>query len=107
MSRETIKKGLVNLGKGCGMVLETMVLAAGAIMSAGYEAEEKIKESDSYGNMMDAILKSDIISYYQKEIIEKVANKELTEQQRQSIIAICESDMSGYYKYESVNTIIE
>lgn len=106
MSNE-IKNGAINFLKGLGAVAGVIGLGIVTVIGEESRIEEEKKNSDNFKDIMTAIVTSDIGSYYQKEIIKSIANKRLTQRQRQSIIAICGSEMSGYYKYETILKIVE
>lgn len=102
-----VKNGALNFVKGLGAVVGVIGLAAISVVGEGVKIEEERKNSDNFKDVMTAIVSSDISSYYQKEIIQKIANKDLTQRQQESIIAICGAEMSGYYKYETILKIVE
>lgn len=106
MSNE-IKNGAMNFLKGLGAVAGVVGLGIITVIGDGCRIEEEKKNSDNFKDVMTAIVTSDISSYYQKEIIKSIANKNLTQRQQESIIAICGSEMSGYYKYETILKIVE
>lgn len=106
MSKE-IKNGAINFVKGLGAVVGVLALGAVCVVGDACAMEEEKKSSDDFKDVMTAIVTSDIGSYYQKDIIQKIANKKLTQRQQESIIAICGSEMIDYYKYETILKIVE
>lgn len=102
MNSTQFKEGAKAVGIGCLYLLGAASLGALGIIGAGYEAEQKEKEGESFKDVMVALTNSNMSGYYQKEIIEKIVSRELTSSQAEKIVAICETDMSGYYKYDTI-----
>ena len=107
MNREQFKNGAKTFGKGCLYAFGTIATVALSIAASSCEAEEKEKYGESFKDVMTALTNSNIPGYYQKEIIEAIVTKELTDRQMESIIAICDTDMAGYYKHETIMKIVE
>lgn len=107
MNKKQFTEGAKTVGKG--LLYGTSIIALGILtaMGSAYEVEQDKKDSESFMTVMNAITKSGMSDYYQKKVIEAIANKQLTEQQRVSTISICEGNMDEYYKYKTIMNIID
>ena len=102
MNSTQFKEGAKTFGTGCLYLLGAAAIGALGIIGAGLENAGKEKAGESFKDVMTALTNSNMSGYYQREIIEKIVSRELTQQQVEAIIAICETNMSDYCKYDTI-----
>ena len=102
-----IKNTAKSLGKGLLTGIGIVTLGALSVAASVVEQEQKEAYGENFKEVMGAINNSGMSGFQQKEIIGKMVTMNITNDQVSMIKTICETDMRGFDKYQTIEKIIE